>query len=457
MICKPHIRTAFARVLMGVVVATAALGPQVLSATQMTLAVCREKAAKGDAEAEWQLGQRYENGDGLNKDMLKAIVQYRKAAAQKHQKACEKMSKLHSTGNGVKKDAALAAKYAAWARGENGDIAVAKVREEEEKANIDEIELALDQLLGRNGKEKNPQKGVRYLHSIAKDNLAAQRVFVKRWAKGDLDEALSVLTDEEWGLVIPWFENAWKHGFAPAGQILGNDAYRKGWWHAALNYWKGSGLAKCWYFVGLFYDPSSKFKEGGGPNDMRDEKKAIAAYEKCLEIDLKYEDARYDLGLIYLFPKNEKIRNVSKALAHFKVLLRMNKENKVYHFSYGLAGSIMIRLKHEKALSALEARYKTCEEEYAKQERRVKDINSVRNETGGLQGYGSYGVSSLVSRSLSEQGKLTAIKNTMNRIEDDYKRELARMEKEQKPYLEHIQKAAEMGYEPARDFLKAVK
>ena len=49
-------------------------------ASGMTLEECKERAAAGDAEALWQLGQRYENGEGARKDGLKAISQYRKAA-----------------------------------------------------------------------------------------------------------------------------------------------------------------------------------------------------------------------------------------------------------------------------------------------------------------------------------------------------------------------------------------
>lgn len=167
-------------------VAVMMAAPAVLLAAEYGLDECRAKAAAGDAEAQWQLGLRYEKGDGVRKDGMRALAQYRKAADQKHRKACAKLSDLYERGRLVKRDPVLAAKYKAWAEGGNGELAAAQVKELA-KEKDDEIETALDYILGRNGKPKDPKAGVRLLYQQAKDNPTAQRVFVDRWSQGDLD------------------------------------------------------------------------------------------------------------------------------------------------------------------------------------------------------------------------------------------------------------------------------
>ena len=49
---------------------------------KLELDECKDRASAGDADAAWQLGQRYESGDGVRKDNLRAVAQYRKAAAK---------------------------------------------------------------------------------------------------------------------------------------------------------------------------------------------------------------------------------------------------------------------------------------------------------------------------------------------------------------------------------------
>ena len=73
-------------------------------ASQMSLSECKERAAKGDAEAMWQLGQRYENGDGIRKDNLKALSQYRKAAEKGHAEACGRLAELYETCDGERRE-----------------------------------------------------------------------------------------------------------------------------------------------------------------------------------------------------------------------------------------------------------------------------------------------------------------------------------------------------------------
>jgi len=51
------------------------------------------KAQEGDAEAQYELGCKYEIGDGFPKDTEKAIVLFSRAAAQGHKAAQERIPK----------------------------------------------------------------------------------------------------------------------------------------------------------------------------------------------------------------------------------------------------------------------------------------------------------------------------------------------------------------------------
>ena len=290
-----------------------------LGALPMTLSECREKAANGDAEAMWQLGQYYENGDGVRKDKLKAVSQYRKAAENGHAGAYGRLAELYEAGKVVGKDPVKAARYRAMSNGESGEMAAAKAKIKEEKSKVDYIEIALDHILGRNGRPKDPKEGILLLYKEAKDNPTAQRVFVRAWAKGNLDGVLNELGSEEWGLVEPWFKREYDNGFVAAGQILGIAAYERARaaektgkasrpeYEQAVRSWSRSNLAKCWHVVGQFYNPlvNGANNEISGPEAMKDETKAIKAYENCIKLNECHADARWRLGILYQAAKRK--------------------------------------------------------------------------------------------------------------------------------------------------------
>ena len=383
-------------------------------ANGVSLEECREKASAGDAEAMWQLGRRYENGDGVKKDMVKAVAQYRKAANRNHPQACEKMAQLHEKGICVKKDSVLAAKYAARARGESGEIAAARAKQEKEEASVDYIEVALDLLLGRNGKEKDPAAGIRGLYEVAKDNPSAQREFVKRWDKGDLDVALGELDEEEWELVVPWFRSAWAEGFKKAGQILGNNAYRNKNYPDAVNYWKKSDTAKCWYFVGQFYNPWVDGSNGAmvPPANMKDEREAKKAYEKCIKIDSKFELAIWMLGFIHIRSDKKAIHSFKKAESLFKRLLAIKPDEADYNFMYGYVGCCRIDEMYSERWEAHNRRYRFTYPPSG--EKICPNLRSMKEEEKRLRQ--SY----------------------------NFQRE---------PYMEYVRKAAFLGSQNAKDFL----
>ena len=396
--------------------------PAMIFAAEYTLDECQQKAAEGVAEAQWQLGLRYENGDGVKKNNMKAVSQYKKAAEQKHRKACGRLADLYEKGSFVKKDPVLAAKYRAWSQGDNGELAAAQARTSVEKSKEDEIETALDYILGRNGKAKDPKTGIRVLYQSAKDKPIAQRVFVDRWSKGDLDGALEVLSDDEWEKILPWYQNAWNSGNKRAGLVLGNDAYLRKQYSSALGYWQGSGLAKCWYFVGRFYATWSEEGKGGGPSSMKDETKARKAYEKCLRIDSSWDDAKFDLGCLYLFAKNKENKNLSEAKKIFAYFLKKAPNDKWYNYDYGLAGYWHQRSQFDKKWP----------------KRRVDTLLAWAKQYEQYQS--SYSrVPEYERRNIADY----------NRMIEDWKS----FERSREEYVSYIQKAANLGCEPAQKFM----
>ncbi len=64
----------------------------------------RTLAEKGDREAQFSLGLRYDNGEGVAKDEVEAVKWYRKAADQGHAKAQFNLGTCYRNGEGVAKD-----------------------------------------------------------------------------------------------------------------------------------------------------------------------------------------------------------------------------------------------------------------------------------------------------------------------------------------------------------------
>ena len=60
-----------------------------------------ERARKGNAEAQYQLGVIYERGDDQEQNFYKAVRWHRKAAKQGHAKAQAHLGELLATGQGV--------------------------------------------------------------------------------------------------------------------------------------------------------------------------------------------------------------------------------------------------------------------------------------------------------------------------------------------------------------------
>ena len=64
----------------------------------------RAKAEKGDASAQFNLGNSYYNGEGVTKDYVEAVKWYRKAAEQNNASAQFNLGNSYYNGEGVPKD-----------------------------------------------------------------------------------------------------------------------------------------------------------------------------------------------------------------------------------------------------------------------------------------------------------------------------------------------------------------
>jgi TPR repeat protein len=71
----------------------------------------RKKAEVGDAEAQFDLGSVYANGDVVPKDYIEAAKWFRKAAEQGFANAQLFLGNMYENGDGVPKDYAQAVKW----------------------------------------------------------------------------------------------------------------------------------------------------------------------------------------------------------------------------------------------------------------------------------------------------------------------------------------------------------
>jgi TPR repeat protein len=77
-------------------------------AQNLTFADAQASAAKGDPEAEFQLGRAYDRGDGVPQDYAQALNWYKKAAEAGNAKAMNNLGVIYADGHGVKADRAEA-------------------------------------------------------------------------------------------------------------------------------------------------------------------------------------------------------------------------------------------------------------------------------------------------------------------------------------------------------------
>ena len=68
-------------------------------------------AEQGNAEAQFNLGLMYDNGQGVRQDYAEAVRWYRQAAEQGHAVAQKNLGVMYYEGRGVRQDLALAQEW----------------------------------------------------------------------------------------------------------------------------------------------------------------------------------------------------------------------------------------------------------------------------------------------------------------------------------------------------------
>lgn len=79
--------------------------------TSDVISVTKEKAEKGEADAQFRLGVMFANEDGVPLSPTEAVEWYRKAAEQGHLKAQIQLAECYLSGTGVAVDPAKAARW----------------------------------------------------------------------------------------------------------------------------------------------------------------------------------------------------------------------------------------------------------------------------------------------------------------------------------------------------------
>lgn len=82
-----------------------------VSATALDFDQTQRLANQGDAIAQFDLGEIYEDGNGVNQDYAKAFEWYQKAANQGDARAQFKLGAMYEKGEGVRQNIVAAKEY----------------------------------------------------------------------------------------------------------------------------------------------------------------------------------------------------------------------------------------------------------------------------------------------------------------------------------------------------------
>jgi len=208
---------------------------------------CRKAAEDGNASAQFELGKRYHNGTGVEKDASEAVKWYRKAAEQGNALAQSSLGISYIKGEGVEKDATEAVKWLRKAARQGNTYA--------------QFNLGVCYARGE-GVEKDAAEAVEWFRKAAEQGYAhAQFTFGVCYERGDGVE-------KDATEAVKWLRKAAEQGYALAQGSLGvcyangegvakntaeavkwfRKAEEQGYAHAQLNlgksYASGDGVAK---------------------------------------------------------------------------------------------------------------------------------------------------------------------------------------------------------------------
>lgn len=276
----------------------------------------------------------------------------------------------------------------------------------------DDVKIAVDYLLGRNGRQKDVKTGIRLLVAAAEQKPIAKRVFVRQWLSGNLDGAMDAMTVEEWAAVLDWFKEAYDDGEKRAGLLLGriefskaedtNRTDRAGCYVNAAKYWRGAGRAGCaesWYrlgnfvFIGIPKPPFEKPKTSAQKRQNQvwkaefwtllnlklTDKDAQYAYLQALKLRPDYAAAKFELAMLRLFSSDKKVADAKASHEAFAEFYDKDRSDKWNVYYYGLSGYWMIQDKMNSAVyqKAISVQLTQQSIEYDIWRKRIAEYNSL--------------------------------------------------------------------------------
>ncbi len=235
----------------------------------------REKAEKGDARAQFTLGQTYAIGIGIPKNDTEAVKWYRKAADQGVSQAQFQLGESYRFGDGVPKDDAEAVK---WYR-QAADKGLSSAQ----------FHLAESYRFGE-GVEKDEPESVRWCRKAAEQGYPEAQISLG----GSYHFGEGVAKND--GEAVKWYRRAAEQGVAPAQFNL------------AVSYDKGEGVVKDFRQAARWYRKAAdrghadaQYNLGGayhfGAGVTKDDREAAQWYRKAAEQG--HADAQYNLGTSY--------------------------------------------------------------------------------------------------------------------------------------------------------------
>lgn len=252
-------------------------------------------AEQGDAEAQFRLGKRYYNGDGIEKDYAEAVKWWFKSAKLENNKAQYNLGVCYYNGKGVNKNKAEAVRL--WHKSvEQGNVKAQDILGKyyyrvgmEYYSYVDDIDEAIQYF----------RKAAELGYSIAQKELG---LLYKNGedVKQDYSEA------------VKWFCMAAEQGDATARYYLGecyyngwgvNRDYAKAvkWWHMAIDdegKWSFScfDMAEEDYCNAVYYLGECYYY---GYGEEQNYAEAIECYNKVCIGHKKYAEAQYMIGICY--------------------------------------------------------------------------------------------------------------------------------------------------------------
>src|SRR3989344_2113012 len=243
----------------------------------------QKQADSGDAGAQFDLGMRYAKGEGVPKDIVKAVEWHQKAAAQGHAKAQFALGFMYNNGIGVPKDAAKAAEWYQKAAAQGNADA--------------QFSLGMAYADGE-GVPKNATKAAEWLQKAAAQGDAGLQAMLAEmyyYGKGVPKNAAKA---------IEWYQKAAAQGHAEAQFSLGlmhangkevpkNAAQAIEWWQKAAaqgHVGAQQNLTVMYFNIGLTY-----LKGEGVPKDAA---KAVEWFQKAAAQG--HAGAQKNLGVTYV-------------------------------------------------------------------------------------------------------------------------------------------------------------